>query len=203
MKIYPDTSSDPRQFIGFTMLEIMIVLGIAALLVTMSVPFIGGLFNEHPIRDMTKNTLLLLEQARAKAILTGRIHEFVLLPAEFKMIVRQASISSPNNLRASGEFEGPSIGLSQSSESPAVPAGPSGKANTIPEQIIIEMIAVNYIEKKDLPEAVVRFYPNGTSDKFTFIYNHGKDEYRLIRLDMMTGLADFEVDPAKFIDNQD
>ncbi|MCD8533752.1 MAG: prepilin-type N-terminal cleavage/methylation domain-containing protein [Verrucomicrobia bacterium] len=203
MKIIPSTGLNRRQFSGFTMLEIMIVLGIAALLVTMSVPFVGGLFNENPIRDMTKNTLLLLEQARAKAILTGRIHEFVIIPGESKMIVRPVSSVSPNNLPASGGVESLSVGSPQISETQTLPVGSTGKANEIPEEIIIEMIAVNYLEKKDLPEAVVRFYPNGTSDKFTFIFNHGKGEYRLIRLDMMTGLADFEVDPAKFIDNQD
>ena len=71
------------------------------------------------------------------------------------------------------------------------------------EEIIIEMIAVNYIEMKDFPEAVVRFHPNGTSDKFTFIFKRQEDEYRMVRLDMMTALADFETDYRKFNDALD
>lgn len=189
------------------MLEIMIVLGIAGLLIAMAVPFIGGIFNEHPMRDTTRSAMSLLEQARAQAIMTGQPYEFVVRPADYVMHIRPAAYRSP---ASGGDLSIDSLGAASPAPAPVPkpPEKPSPfaklptSANIHPD-IIIEMVAVNYVDKKDLPEASVRFYPNGTSDKFTFVYNRGPQEYRLIRLDMMTALANFETDPAKFLDAQD
>ena len=197
---------------GFTMLEIMIVLGIAGLLIAMAVPFIGGIFNEHPMRDTTRSAMSLLEQARAQAIMTGQPYEFVVRPADYVMHIRPAAHRAPGN---GGELSIDSLGAAPAALQTPGPApvpkppekqSPFAKLPTsanIHPDIVIEMVAVNYVDKKDLPEASVRFYPNGTSDKFTFVYNRGPQEYRLIRLDMMTALANFETDPSKFLDSQD
>ncbi len=200
---------------GFTMLEIMVVLGISAMLIAMAVPFIGGLFNVNPIRDTTRNVMHLLEQARAQSILTGQPWEFVVSPAEYRMLIRPAPVSGPGQQMNPGTE--PPMDLPPMPAPVAAPAsGPEASESTglpvpgrkffsaeIHPDIVLEMIAVNYVEKKDLPEAVVRFYPNGTCDKFTFVFNRGPSEYRMVRLDMMTALASFETDPSKFVDSQD
>lgn len=185
------------------MIEVMVVLGIAAMLITMSVPFIGGLFNENPIRDTTKNVMQLLEQARAQAILTGQSYEFVIRPEELLITIRPSAKAPTQGAPDTIGFLPPEESFYQ--DDPEAPPGAARKpgktssASMHPE-VIIETISVNYREMMGMPEASVRFHPNGTSDKFTFIFHRGQDEYRLVRLDMMTGLAEFETDPQKFID---
>lgn len=185
------------------MIEIMVVLGIAAMLIAMAVPFVGGLFNENPVRDTTKEVMKMLEQARAQSILTGRPYEFVISRQDYKLLVRPAPEKKKTTLNENPfDMMGDPTLAGEGQLSPG--RGKSGKnfeADIHPE-ISIELIDINYIDMLDFPEAIVGFQPNGTSDKFTFVFQRGPDEYRLIRLDMMTGLADFETDPQKFLDTQ-
>lgn len=72
----------------------------------------------------------------------------------------------------------------------------SGKLS---EQIKIEMLDVNFWPLKDEELAQVKFYPNGTSDEFTIVLNKDGQEWRKISLEVVTGLADVETDPNKFL----
>lgn len=190
---------------GFTMVEVMVVLGIAAMLVTMAIPFVGGLFNENPIRDTTKEVMSLLEQARAQSILTGKPYEFVISRQDYKIIVRPAPEQKPNPLdpNAIASFDDASISIDgvSDTDSTSKKAGKTLEGDIHPE-ITIELIDVNYVDMSEFEQAIVNFRPNGTSDKFTFVFQRGPGEYRLIRLDMMTALANFETDPQKFLDTQ-
>ncbi len=71
---------------------------------------------------------------------------------------------------------------------------------TIPDNIIIETLGVNFMPMETQDEAHVRFSPKGTSDEFIIIL-HGTDgSYRTIYLDVVTALPRVEngaVDPYK------
>ena len=49
-----------------------------------------------------------------------------------------------------------------------IPAGPyAGFPRKLGEDVMVQMIDVNFISHMERPEARVRFWPNGTSDEFT------------------------------------
>ena len=77
-------------------------------------------------------------------------------------------------------------------------AGASVFSASLSDHIVIEMLDVNFFEMKNEEEARVRFYPNGTSDDFTIILRSDKNEWRKITLEVVTGLAEVEVDPRKW-----
>ena len=77
------------------------------------------------------------------------------------------------------------------------PMSGAGLSGRISERVLVEMVDVNFVEYKDLGEARVRFYPNGTSDEFSIVL-HWDQEWSKITLEVVTGLAEFEVDPQKF-----
>ncbi len=59
------------------------------------------------------------------------------------------------------------------------------------DSITIDMLDINLSEYKDASEALVRFFPDGTSDEMTLIIHSG-DQYRKITLEVTTGLASLE-----------
>ena len=70
----------------------------------------------------------------------------------------------------------------------------STSGSVIPEDVVIEMLDVNFQELKDEAAAEVNFYPNGTSDRFTIVLVWPeKNEHQKISLDIITGLAVSEV----------
>ena len=64
--------------------------------------------------------------------------------------------------------------------------------------IIIEGLGVNGEDWTEDESARVRFYPNGTSDEMSIVILAENQERRNIWLEVVTGLAEFEVDPQKF-----
>ncbi len=64
---------------------------------------------------------------------------------------------------------------------------------TLPENVFIQILGVNFIELQDADEARVHFYLNGTSDEFTILLQSDQMEARKITLEVVTGLADVEV----------
>ncbi len=72
-------------------------------------------------------------------------------------------------------------------------------AMTLPETVAIELMEVNFQDAMEWAEARVRFYPNGTSDEFKMIlWRADTNERRMLKLEVVTGLADFETDVNKF-----
>jgi len=63
---------------------------------------------------------------------------------------------------------------------------------TIPANINIDILGVNFIQKENDDEARVHFFPGGTSDEFTIVL-HGPDgSVRKIYLDTVTALVQVE-----------
>lgn len=58
-----------------------------------------------------------------------------------------------------------------------------------PNDIMIDIIGVNFIQLEKADEARVHFFPNGTSDEFTILIHSTSDgAYRKISLDTVTAL---------------
>jgi prepilin-type N-terminal cleavage/methylation domain-containing protein len=64
---------------------------------------------------------------------------------------------------------------------------------TLPENVWIAILGVNFIQFEEAEEARVHFYPNGTSDEFTIVLNSNDSEAQKINLEVITGLANVEV----------
>jgi len=64
-----------------------------------------------------------------------------------------------------------------------------GMSVQLPDNVILEMLDVNFSEYKDADSAVVRFFPNGRCDDLTIILSSVQNQWRMISLDITTGIA--------------
>ncbi len=170
---------------AFTLLETMIVLAIIAMIMAMGVPSLVYSMRKDALRQGISDVIEACSNARAQAIINGLPAEVRFAPHSHSMSVAMAAVPS--------DPDKPSEDAEPSSAPAPAAAGPLFSAH-LSDQLVIEMLDVNFQEKKDEPEARVRFYPNGTSDEFTIVLRApDRNQYRKISLDIITGLADVEV----------
>jgi type II secretion system protein H len=165
---------------GFTLIEIMIVVAIFAIVMSIGVPSMYRAMSKDDLQRAMTDTIEGCKVARDRAILHGIPYEFVVRESG-ELDVRPAPVEMPIRAR----FDRPVTG----SEPLPGSAGPySGFPRKLGEDVMVQMLDVNFISHMEAPEARVRFFPNGTSDEFTIVYNwQGKQ--RTVMLDVVTGLA--------------
>jgi len=61
----------------------------------------------------------------------------------------------------------------------------------LPNDVIIDILGVNFIQYEKADQANVHFFPNGTSDEFTIVL-HSSGKYLKISLDTVTALPDIQ-----------
>jgi prepilin-type N-terminal cleavage/methylation domain-containing protein len=173
-------SHSPRRA-GFTLIEIMIVVGIMGIVMMMSIPMVYKLWHKAPMIKAVRDVSEVLSRARAQAIMQNSMAEVVFHPHEGTMEVSGAvSHARPSP----SEFE--DLGA----VTPSPPPEPhSGMSATIDPSISIEMLDVNLTEYKDADIARARFYPNGTCDELTLILHSDRGEWYKIALEITTSLA--------------
>ncbi len=66
------------------------------------------------------------------------------------------------------------------------------KGATLPKNVEIEILGVNFVQYERADEAKIHFFPNGTSDEFTIVIKDDQFQTRKITLDIMTALPDVE-----------
>ncbi len=71
-------------------------------------------------------------------------------------------------------------------------SAPGFKEATLPSNIEIQILGVNFVQFERADEAKVHFFPNGTSDEFTIVLQDDQLQTRKISLDVMTALPDVE-----------
>jgi prepilin-type N-terminal cleavage/methylation domain-containing protein len=162
---------------AFTLIEIMVVVGIIGLVMGMGVPSLYQLFRKDGFRKAVSDVVEVCNSARARAILQQAPAEVV-----FYLTERRCEVAG-----GTGGVERPS----------RLTPG-SGVSARFPDDIVIEMLDVNLREYKNAEEAHVRFYPNGTSDEMTLILRSNQNEWRKISLEVTTGLVSVESDPNKW-----
>ena len=169
---------------GFTLIEIMIVVGIAALVMATAVPFIQSTLRKDPLRQAMSDVMEACSHARARAIFSGAPAELLIMPLQGSLQVTAArgGTGEPEKTAANRPGE----------ETPVVPARSTEFSARLSSELVIEELAVNFLPLKDADEARVRFYPNGTSDEFTIVVQH-RGQWRKVSLDIVTGLAEMQI----------
>jgi len=173
----------PRS--AFTLLEVMIVVGIMGIMLTIGVPIVYKVWHRAPINQAIADAVEVLSNARARAILQGKQVDVVFHPKEGRLEIRGAGGSQAN--------KGPvSVGLSAHIG--------SGTSATFPDRVLIEMLDINKLQHdfRDDDEAVIRFFPDGTSDELSLVLVSDQNERREITLEVTTALASVEIDPRRF-----
>lgn len=166
---------------AFTLIEIMIVVGILAILMTVAIPAFVSAQNKTPMRNALQGVMEACATARAQAILRGTIVELRIRPQDYTFDV------SPT-----GQTEG-SGGAVGARPEPKAGEGHGVFTLKLPTEVGIEELAINFQPFKDAEAVAVRFRANGTSDEFTVVLRSLSGEIRRITLDPVTGRADYFV----------
>jgi prepilin-type N-terminal cleavage/methylation domain-containing protein len=158
---------------AFTLIELMIVIGIMGIVLSMGVPLVYKVTRKDPMTKAITGIFEACSHARARAILNGQDTSVVFHPKDGRFDVSSAGSASPD-AAASGTV--------------TTSAG-SGLSGQISDQLSIEMFEVNLNTYLMADDAKVVFHPNGTSDELVIVLRYGP-EWRKITLEAVTGLAD-------------
>ena len=162
---------------AFTLLEIMIVVAIMGIVLTIGVPSFYRALSKNDLARAVNDTIEGCKTARDGAILQGIPYEFVV-----KENGELNVVPMPGREQRTEESPGGEKKDTYSSPYAAFP-------RQLGEDVMVQLVGVNFVELMNAPEARVRFFPNGTSDEFTIIYNW-KGDQRTIQLDVVTGMPE-------------
>lgn len=170
---------------GFTLLEIMIALSIAAIIMATGIPAFVRAMQKEGLRKAVSDVVEGCSQARAYAILRGTPTELVIRAEDGHLSIQPVKIDAADGFA--------SVTVSQEEQRASQTASaPLSFTGQIPDNVAVKLVAVNFKELMDQPEVRVRFFPTGTCDEFTIILTSEKGEQK-ISLDVITALADVEV----------
>ena len=199
---------------AFTLVEIMVVVGIIAIVMTIAVPFMRTAF-ETP-RGMGGAVKVLQEaasNARSMAILRQTTTELVIHPREGTF---EVSMSGGGGERGGGSesVDGPRVHMQSKNvageewrmadHKTGSGGGGGGRSERdpfkgrLPKGIQIEGLGVNGEDWTEDDVAKVRFYSNGTCDEMSIVLISDTNERRNVWLEVVTGYAEIESDPQKF-----
>lgn len=150
---------------AFTLMEIMLVIGILAIVMAMAIPPIYRGMSKEPMRQAVSGVMDACTAARGQAIMSGKTTAVVFKPQERSFAAEGGSISHKPGASLSGTFQ---------------------------DSILIEMLEINLTDCREVDVAKVRFFPNGTCDEFTIVLQSGKGEYRRLELEPTTGILGFK-----------
>ena len=136
-----------RPRAGFTLIELMIVIGIVAIVMGLGVPTLVRVFRKEALRQAVSDIIEVASNARAMAIQRGETVELVFNP-------------EARTVSAGGGGGG--------EQKPGLTAQ-NHNSTTWPDSLTLEMLDVNFVEHRTAPQARVRFFPNGTCDEATII----------------------------------
>ena len=184
----PSTGED-----GFTLIEIMMVVGILGMVLVMGMPAFIQSIRKDPLRQSVSDIETACSKAREAAILRGSPVELVIRAEGGQLTVVPTHDDNTGQTAASEEALGQSAEPSTdkaASQSPVF----SARLN---ENVAVTLLYVNLKDQMEAEESRVHFYPNGTSDEFTIILQFG-NEMRKISLEVVTALVNVESNPNKF-----
>ncbi|HEY3760638.1 MAG TPA: prepilin-type N-terminal cleavage/methylation domain-containing protein [Verrucomicrobiae bacterium] len=159
---------DLRQHSAFTLLELMMVVGIIGLVVAMGVPAILSVMHEGPLRNAVSGVTAIFFDARAEAIHDNKMTVVAIYPTQ-NQIELIGGVNSSIAMTKLGVKAVTSIKLDQS-----VHIGP--------------MLDINMMDFGGSGVAYIRFFPNGTCDE-TILELTSDSQDRKITLDPITSLA--------------
>ena len=174
---------------GFTLIEIMMVVGILGMVLAMGMPAFIQSTRKDPLRQAVKDIEDACSKAREAAIMRGVPAELV-ISADGHLTVSEV----PDQRAQSGDAGATQPGSTSES---AVPAAPFFSAQWQADLVQVRLLYVNLKAQDEATESRVHFFPNGTSDEFTIILQFG-NEVRKISLEVVTALVNVESNPNKF-----
>ena len=151
---------------AFTLMELMVVVGILGLVAAMSVPSILQMRREAPMRRAVNDVLEMCERARAGAVLRNTTTALVFHPRTGQV-----------------ELEG---GDANSALSTRLGQGPV-TSTKFDAGVNVEGLGINLKDWTDAEDAPVHFYQNGTCDEMTLILECS-GEREMITLELTTAL---------------
>lgn len=148
----------------------MMVVVIVGLIMATGVPAILTLMREAPLRKAVNDVLEICSHARAQAILQERMTTVVFHPRSREVALIGGSASPA------------------ASVPPARAGRPPVNSAKFDSKVTVEALGVNDVDDTDADEALVHFFPNGTSDEMTLVLS-SDGKYRKITLEVTTALA--------------
>jgi prepilin-type N-terminal cleavage/methylation domain-containing protein len=187
---------------AFTLIEILIVIGIIGIVMTIAIPSIYRQLHPESMQKAVSDIMETCTHARAQAILSGSITEIVIHPMDrtFSVGAASAAPTEPTKRLESLDVAGNEWRMEErhATSSSSTPTEGGLSSAKISDKIQIEGIRLNFLDYTEDEVVRVRFYPNGTSDEFSIFLLSDQGERRQIFLEVVTGLADVESDPQKF-----
>jgi prepilin-type N-terminal cleavage/methylation domain-containing protein len=176
-----------RRSAAFTLIEIMVVIGIMAIIFSLALPSFFREAHKDSMRKAVADLTEACSQARARAVLNGISTEVRIRPGDRSINVvegaRTSSASGPSYV-----VEGDELVDRRAS------GGGSIFSAKLSDHILIEFIGVNLVPNlHEIPEVTALFYPNGTCDELVVLIRSDQGEIRKITTDVVTGIADVEV----------
>ena len=184
--LYVSRASDQRH--AFTLIEIMVAIGIVAVILTISFPFMANQMRKDSMRQAVLDITEACRVARERAVLNG-------VTTEVRIQPRNGIISA---VEGSGSGQ-PSFGAAAFDERGEPTVQHRGGGGTIftvnlPKSVLIEFVGVNLIpDLHELDEVSASFYPNGTSDELVVLFRSDRGEVRKLTTDVITGIPDVEI----------
>ena len=173
---------------AFTLLEVMIVVGMAALVMAISIPFVQRTVRRDAIYTAVKVVEDACRNARAAAIVNNSTAELIIQPSEGRFSVRPGAARAARPLRAARDA---APALDANGEPRPVSnysrQAPPPFSGTLGDDVVIQLLDVTFVEHTGDAEARVRFHANGTSDEFTIVFRIGATAVRQVSLDIVTG----------------
>lgn len=186
---------------AFTLMELLIVVAILGVVLTIAIPSIYRQLHPDSMQKAVDDVLKACEDARALAILNRSPMEIRIRPRDGTIQVAQASrqAASVESISVTGE----AWRMDDLAKAAGGSEGSGGGKNffaRFSSHIMIKGIRLYVIDDyTEREETVVRFYPDGTSEEFSIVLQSDKDEWRMINLELVTGLPTVETDPNKFV----
>ncbi len=173
---------------GFTLIEIMIVIGIMAVVMAIGIPQMYRTVEKDSIRRATQDVLDVFQLARRQAIIKGQPVQLVIRPRDQVFMVMplgEAELSEE-------EYIARELETSQRQGEPEPPVQNEGTMR-LSDSMRILFLGVNFVpDLQELDMVGVRFYPNGTSDEFSMLITSDRNESRLFQLDVPTALLNWK-----------
>ena len=195
------TTWRPQRSRGFTLIEVMVVVGIAAVLMSIAVPAFVRRLSPQSMQRAVADVVEACGKARSHAILNGVTTALRIHPGDriFVVVVIGKAMAPP----PSEDGGVPSVVPNQNQEvlppgmGTPVAGGGGIFSATLDPAIRLNMLFVNKDDLADEPAADVFFYSNGTCDEMFLILISDKNEQREIDLEAVTALATVESDIQK------
>jgi prepilin-type N-terminal cleavage/methylation domain-containing protein len=155
-----------RRTAAFTLMELMMVVGIIGLVAAMSLPSILQIRRQAPMRKAIDDVMELCNRARAGAVMKNMTTTLVISPRSKKFEL----VGGDSN-----------VALSRVGGQPIMDAQLDPSVN-------IEGLEINMNDWSESAAAPVNFYDNGTSDEMRIFLNCG-GEREMITLELTTAMA--------------